>query len=102
MYSSKDSRSLRSPRATLCSEKIRKPERLQERSSSILSSVIFSRLRRTLNTSREINKPSLRLMIDTADQNITDVADAVRKVAKDLGYVHFSDNEGHGLGLPDT
>ena len=49
----------------------------------------------------EIDKPNVRLMIDTADQNITDpdISDAVRKVAKHLDYVHFSDNEGSGLGL---
>jgi len=54
-----------------------------------------------LKMMREINLPSCRLMIDTADQNITDpnLSDAVRKVAKELVYVHFSDNEGSGLGL---
>lgn len=49
----------------------------------------------------ELNKHNVRLQIDTADQNITDsnMSDAVRKVAKDLDYVHFSDNDGMGLGL---
>jgi protein FrlC len=50
---------------------------------------------------REINSPSCKLMIDTADQNITEanLSDSVRKVAPYLEYVHISDNEGHGLGL---
>ncbi len=50
---------------------------------------------------REIHMAGCRLMIDTADQNITDVniTDAVRKVAPYLYYVHFSDNEGQGIGL---
>jgi protein FrlC len=50
---------------------------------------------------RQINLPSCKLMIDTADQNITDpdLTTAVEKVAKDLNYVHVSDNNGDGLGL---
>ena len=50
---------------------------------------------------REINSSACKLMIDTADQNITEanLADAIRKVAPYLEYVHISDNEGHGLGL---
>ena len=49
----------------------------------------------------QLNRPNVKLMIDTADQNITDpnISDAVRKVGPHLDYVHFSDNEGHGLGL---
>ena len=55
----------------------------------------------TIRMMREINRSNCRLMIDTADQNITDanITDAVRKVAPYLDYVHFSDNEGLGLGL---
>jgi sugar phosphate isomerase/epimerase len=50
---------------------------------------------------RELNRPNVRLQIDTADQNITDpnVSDAVRKVVKHVDYVHYSDNEGYGIGL---
>jgi sugar phosphate isomerase/epimerase len=50
---------------------------------------------------KEINSKSCRLMIDTADQNITDphLSDSVRKVAKHLVYVHISDNSGSGEGL---
>lgn len=50
---------------------------------------------------RQINLPSCKLMIDTADQNITDpdLTTSVAKVAKDLNYVHVSDNNGDGLGL---
>jgi len=49
----------------------------------------------------ELERPNVRLMMDTADQNITDpnISDAVRKIEDKLDYVHFSDNEGHGLGL---
>ena len=55
----------------------------------------------TIKMMREINLPGCGLMIDTADQNITDanITDGVRKVASYLDYVHFSDNEGLGLGL---
>jgi protein FrlC len=50
---------------------------------------------------RQINMPSCKIMIDTADQNITDpdLTTAVWKVAKDLDYIHVSDNTGEGLGL---
>ncbi len=50
---------------------------------------------------KEINKPNLKLQIDTADQNITDpnISEGVRKVAKYLDYVHISDNDGLGVGL---
>ncbi len=49
----------------------------------------------------QINLPSCKIMIDTADQNITDpdLTTAVQKVAKHLNYVHVSDNNGDGLGL---
>jgi len=55
----------------------------------------------TLRMLKELDKPNVRLQIDTADQNITDsnISDSVRKVAKYLDYVHFSDNDGLGLGL---
>lgn len=50
---------------------------------------------------KEVDKPNLRIQIDTADQNITDpnISEAVRKVAGHLDYVHFSDNDGLGVGL---
>jgi len=53
-----------------------------------------------LQMMREINSPSCRVMIDTADQNITDpnLSDAVRKAGKDLVYVHCNDNDGVGQG----
>ncbi len=55
----------------------------------------------TLKMLSEMDKPGARLQIDTADQNITDpnMSDSVRKVAQHLDYVHFSDNDGLGLGL---
>ncbi len=55
----------------------------------------------TLKMMQQLDKPNVRLMIDTADQNITDanMSDSVRKVAKHLDYAHFSDNDGVGLGL---
>jgi protein FrlC len=55
----------------------------------------------SLKMMNEINSKSCRLMIDTADQNITDphLSDSVRKVAKHLVYVHISDNSGSGEGL---
>src|SRR6185436_4268561 len=55
----------------------------------------------TLRMLKELDRPNVRLQIDTADQNITDpnISDAVRKVAKHLDYVHYSDNDGHGVGL---
>jgi protein FrlC len=55
----------------------------------------------TLKMLKQLKKPNVRLMIDTADQNITDpnLSDSVRKVAEALDYVHFSDNDGLGLGL---
>jgi len=54
-----------------------------------------------LQMMQEIDLQSCRIMIDTADQNITDpnLSEAVRTVAKHLVYVHVSDNEGSGLGL---
>ncbi|MBI2842431.1 MAG: sugar phosphate isomerase/epimerase [Armatimonadetes bacterium] len=49
---------------------------------------------------REIDSPNCKVMIDTADQNITDpnLCDAVRKAGKDLVYVHCNDNSGEGRG----
>ncbi len=49
---------------------------------------------------RQIGAPNLKVMIDTADQNITDpnLSDAVRKAGKDLAYVHCNDNSGFGQG----
>jgi len=49
---------------------------------------------------REINLPNLKVMIDTADQNITDqnISDAIRKAGKDLVYFHANDNSGYGQG----
>ena len=54
-----------------------------------------------LQMMEEIKLPSCRIMIDTADQNITDpnLSDAIRSLGEDLVYVHVSDNEGSGLGL---
>jgi protein FrlC len=54
-----------------------------------------------LQMHQQINLPSCKIMIDTADQNITDpdLTTAVEKAAKHLDYVHVSDNEGSGLGL---
>jgi protein FrlC len=54
-----------------------------------------------LRMHRELGKANVKLMIDTADQNITDpnLSDSIRKVAKHLDYVHFSDNDGMGVGL---
>lgn len=53
-----------------------------------------------LQMMREINSPNCKVMIDTADQNITDpnLCDAVRKAGKDLIYVHCNDNSGEGRG----
>lgn len=55
----------------------------------------------TMRLKNEMGKDNVRIQIDTADQNITDsnISDAVRKVVKDLDYVHFSDNDGKGVGL---
>lgn len=54
-----------------------------------------------LRMHQQINLPGCRIMIDTADQHITDpdLTTAVQKVAKLLDYVHVSDNDGTGLGL---
>jgi len=54
-----------------------------------------------LQMHQQINHPSCKIMLDTADQNITDpdLTTAVQKAAKHLDYVHVSDNEGSGLGL---
>ena len=48
----------------------------------------------------EIDLPNLKVMIDTADQNITDqnISDAIRKAGPDLVYFHANDNSGHGQG----
>lgn len=48
----------------------------------------------------EIDSPNCKVMIDTADQNITDpnLSDAVRKAGKNLIYVHCNDNNGVGQG----
>lgn len=53
-----------------------------------------------LRMMREIDSPNCKVMIDTADQNITDpnLCDAVRKAGKDLVYVHCNDNSGVGQG----
>jgi len=53
-----------------------------------------------LQMMREIDSPRCKVMIDTADQNITDpnLSDAVRKAGKDLVYVHCNDNSGVGQG----
>lgn len=53
-----------------------------------------------LQMMREIDSPNCRVMIDTADQNITDpnLSDAVRKAGKNLVYVHCNDNNGAGQG----
>jgi len=55
----------------------------------------------TLRMFNELDRSNVRLQFDTADQNITDanISDAVRKVAAHLDYVHFSDNDGQGIGL---
>ena len=48
----------------------------------------------------EINLPNLKVMIDTADQNITDqnISDSIRKAGPDLVYFHANDNSGYGQG----
>jgi len=53
-----------------------------------------------LRMMREIDSSNCKVMIDTADQNITDpnLCDAVRKAGKDLVYVHCNDNSGVGRG----
>jgi len=53
-----------------------------------------------LQMMREIDLPNLKVMIDTADQNITDqnISDAIRKAGKDLVYFHANDNSGYGQG----
>ena len=53
-----------------------------------------------LRMMREIGSPYCKVMIDTADQNITDpnACDAIRKAGKDLVYVHLNDNSGVGQG----
>ncbi|OGO36788.1 MAG: hypothetical protein A2147_01090 [Chloroflexi bacterium RBG_16_57_8] len=53
-----------------------------------------------LQMMREIDMPNLKVMIDTADQNITDpnLSDAIRKAGTDLVYVHCNDNSGTGQG----
>lgn len=53
-----------------------------------------------LQMMREINLPNLKVMIDTADQNITDpnLCNAIRKAGKNLVYVHANDNSGVGRG----
>ena len=53
-----------------------------------------------LQMMREINLPNLKVMIDTADQNITDqnISDSIRKAGKDLVYFHANDNSGYGQG----
>jgi fructoselysine 3-epimerase len=54
-----------------------------------------------LQMHKDIGRPNVRIQIDTADQNITDpnMSESVRKVATLLDYVHFSDNDGVGVGL---
>ena len=53
-----------------------------------------------LQMMHEINLDSLKVMIDTADQNITDqnISDSIRKAGKDLVYFHANDNSGYGQG----
>lgn len=53
-----------------------------------------------LRMMREIDSPNCRVMIDTADQNITDpnICDAIRKAGDNLVYVHTNDNNGVGQG----
>ena len=54
-----------------------------------------------LRMHEEIDSPACKIMIDTADQNITDpnLSDAVRKVKGKIVYCHISDNAGEGRGL---
>lgn len=53
-----------------------------------------------LRMMKEVGSDKLKVMIDTADQNVTEpnLTDAVRKVGKDLAYVHLNDNHGEGRG----
>ncbi|MFQ6079724.1 MAG: sugar phosphate isomerase/epimerase family protein [Thermodesulfobacteriota bacterium] len=53
-----------------------------------------------LRMMKEVGSEKLKVMIDTADQNVTEpnLTDAVRKVGKDLVYVHLNDNCGEGRG----
>ena len=53
-----------------------------------------------LQMMREIDLPNLKVMIDTADQNITDqnISDSIRKAGTDLVYFHANDNSGYGQG----
>jgi len=45
---------------------------------------------------RQVGADNLKVMIDTADQNVTDpnISDAIRTAGKDLAYMHCNDNEG--------
>ena len=53
-----------------------------------------------LRMMNEVKSKKLKLTIDTADQNVTEpnLYSAVKKVAKDLVYVHFNDNGGERRG----
>lgn len=53
-----------------------------------------------LKMMNEVGSPNVKVMIDTADQNVTEpnLSDAVRKVAEHLVYVHCNDNKGEGRG----
>jgi len=54
----------------------------------------------TLKMTREVKSKKLKLIIDTADQNMTepDLYSAVKKVGKELVYVYVNDNMGERRG----
>jgi len=54
----------------------------------------------TMRMMKEVNSKKLKLLIDTADQNVTEpnLYSAIKKVAKDLVYVHVNDNMGERRG----
>lgn len=61
---------------------------------------IIVTLEDTMKMMKEINSEKVKLIIDTADQNVTepDLYSAVKKVGKDLCYVHINDNMGEKRG----
>jgi sugar phosphate isomerase/epimerase len=63
------------------------------------SNVIVT-LEDTLRMTGEIGSDRLRLIIDTADQNVTEpnLYSAVKKAGSKLGYVHVNDNMGEKRG----
>lgn len=84
----------------LCEEAEKKDITLALHTLTPCESEVIVTLEDTLQLKEEIGSERLKLLIDTADQNVTEpnLVSCVKKVAKDLVYVHVNDNLGEKRG----